>query len=997
MGNIISSGSISLTDLNDATITNTSPSNPKEGMIWLDTSGQPPYRFYIYRNGSWQPTDFESLQDMDPDSWQKVEDAYNGVTSLDDDGKVTRYERSVIRGEIGVITGVYLASTAAMPTLDQVDANGTGDLYAIRKRSRDLGLPTTDATYVRLGTAYDSLRTYLSGLSPKAWDTTSTSVTTVVSATWDAKWKEYYLAYQLLSVVNNQRAQNNAESLSAEAVKNALSAINNPDMFSTETLGNPTVINSGITSVAFPFFEGRHVDTWNLNGKNLVVESAKGWSSSEYKVMGGNLTENWVAGETYTITLKGTINDGQKFGLWADASTHQTYLTYNNELGLYTATFKGVLPQSTDYYKTISLYNYPGETATAATIEWIKIEKGSKFKEFSQAPTETWASNGNRIKPVTNPVFTSNTSLTVNVKLYGDGTNNDSLQWDTNGNVLRVKKWEDISLDSSLNWEYSWAYTGCKQLKVTGFSSSGIVDLSATAVKYDGSLLETLGSGMSKGDQIIVRQSDNTMLISVPNTDSGWAESYTPTTDEIKAYFNGWRMCNNTVGGLYASGTKYWYPIGDTSLSRVTTEIPKAESPSIRDNTINYYQVVYRMIDPVQESVDFNGIINLVTGANSIAISYPSNTPEITTGYYMYATNLATVTEAVKVLIPTIQRRLANAEQVITDESIVGTVINSVEYQIALDSKASAEDLGNYATQDALKELDEDVGNRIGNALDTIDFSPYVTQSQLEQKATNITAKFSATGGMNVIKNSVGFAGLSYWQDYSSSKIATISTNELDTLGFGSGFLFNPDGNNKGIQQTINVIPGQPYTLSWYLNKRTQGADQTYRFFIQIMEDGVITQQLADNSNKSTIGYESEYMNFTPKSATVTVRFIAYGNVDATLTGLMMNIGDIALQWSLATGELYNTHVRMDINGIRVSQIDANRKEVGFTQITPEEFAGYSDASGSGTFEKIFYLNGDETVTKKLRAIDEITMGNVKIISVTTGEHTGWAFVPNIN
>ncbi|AHN66568.1 tail protein [Bacillus phage Bcp1] len=83
----------------------------------------------------------------------------------------------------------------------------------------------------------------------------------------------------------------------------------------------------------------------------------------------------------------------------------------------------------------------------------------------------------------------------------------------------------------------------------------------------------------------------------------------------------------------------------------------------------------------------------------------------------------------------------------------------------------------------------------------------------------------------------------------------------------------------------------------------------------------------------------------------------------------------------------------MNINGIRVSQLDGNGSEVGYTQITPSEFAGYYQ--NNGTFEKVFYLNGDETVTKKLRATNEITLGNIKILSIQSKDSTGWAFVSN--
>lgn len=88
---------------------------------------------------------------------------------MDLDNRLTRYERSVVRGELANIIGVYLSATDDMPTLAEVDANGVGSLYTLRQQAREIGVPITDADYVKLGDAYTALRTYLSGLSIKPW------------------------------------------------------------------------------------------------------------------------------------------------------------------------------------------------------------------------------------------------------------------------------------------------------------------------------------------------------------------------------------------------------------------------------------------------------------------------------------------------------------------------------------------------------------------------------------------------------------------------------------------------------------------------------------------------------------------------------------------------------------------------------------------------------------------------------------------------------------
>lgn len=912
------------------------------------------------------------------DTQGQIDNINTTISDLGADNKITRFERSMVRGDIFDITGAYMAPTDTMPTLATIDgaSYNKGSLFSLRQAAINIGVATGAGTnYALLGTAYTSLVTYLSGLSPKPWDVNSTATITITAATWDSTWKDYYTYYALLQI----DVQNRQKALSDAAQSGAIAAVSNNVAKATVNIANPVTITPPIATLGLPSFQGKHIDSWN----------------------GGT----------------GNIADGLRY------------------------------------------------------------------------------------KPITNPTFNSGTALTMWVKLYGDGTNNDSIAWGSQGQLVKTKAWYDVKLDNTENWAFNVDATGYKSVKATGFSPGAIVDGTVIGARYDGALL-TRVSSLTAANQIILANVDNTLFVSIADTDSGWGETYTPTANEIKAFFLGWRMCNGvyntkyvgtkevdtltisaaataagnvtvilnggnytiavasgdstsaiatkiaavaytgytvsastnvvtftatqnvpTTAPTYSAGStgatgsmvvttvgdvKVWYPTSDTNLNRATNAangVPLTESSSITDKKSLYYQIIYRTTDLTQEKVNFDGILELIQGSNQVSITYPANTPAIVTGTIAYATNLATVAQDTRYIIPTIQTRLASAEQKILNDSIVSTVTNSREYQLGLANKADSTALGNYATRNEMNGVSASVDSKIANAVNSLDFTPYVTQSQLDQTSKDITAKFSATGGMNIFKNSIGFAktdkgggaySLDFWDDYTTYTVSTISDTSLDNLGFGNGFYFSANGQNKGIMQTISVIPGQPYTLSWYLNKMTSGADSSYRFFIQIQEGGVVTQQIDDNSAAVTVGYESKYMTYTPTTNSITVRFIGYANVEAVLTGLMLNIGDIALSWSLATGELYNTNIRMNINGIRVSQLDANRKEVGFTQITPNEFAGYYSTSNNGVFEKVFYLNGDETVTKKLRATQEITLGTIKIIKVESAANTGWAFVPNI-
>jgi hypothetical protein len=368
-------------------------------------------------------------------------------------------------------------------------------------------------------------------------------------------------------------------------------------------------------------------------------------------------------------------------------------------------------------------------------------------------------------------------------------------------------------------------------------------------------------------------------------------------------------------------------------------------------------------------------------------------------------TDYTTAEDDMLTTITMLQNDMTLVQQAITADAITSTVMGSTTYSDAMSGYATTGDLGGYATGEQLTGVANSISGIVDGKITALQIgSTYATKSELTQTKTDITAKFSATGGMNLVKNSIGFADFTNWTGSNSSSIQTVSNQALNTLGFGSGFYFPPQSTNslRSIYQDIPVIPNQPYTMSSYFNKTNvnDSANSDGAVYVQVFDGANTTTNIGQTrlaSEYVTTGYEPYQFEVTPTQSIVRVRICAFGYADSTVTGVMFTIGDVALQWSLATGETYNTNVRLDINGIRVSQLDANLKEIGYTQITPDEFAGFYDADGDGNFEKVFYLNGDETVSKKVRALSEISMGSLKMVKVPSSPdwQTTHAYIVN--
>lgn len=123
-------------------------------------------------------------------------------------------------------------------------------------------------------------------------------------------------------------------------------------------------------------------------------------------------------------------------------------------------------------------------------------------------------------------------------------------------------------IDGSLGWTNApFSRTGFKTVWCDIANMKG--DNHATLIKYNGSILNYDGTANAIDTFIDYGanhvSTPNKFLLCISNTDSGWGQDYTPTADEIKAYFYGWKMydasTNPNGDGIYnrTDGlNKYW-------------------------------------------------------------------------------------------------------------------------------------------------------------------------------------------------------------------------------------------------------------------------------------------------------------------------------------------------------------------------------------------------------------------------------------------------------
>ncbi|WP_423734509.1 phage tail spike protein [Bacillus thuringiensis] len=129
----------------------------------------------------------------------------------------------------------------------------------------------------------------------------------------------------------------------------------------------------------------KKVNNDKAGGRNLLLDSNTKYEKTDYLINPYSLTENFVAGEEYTFVIKGSVPQGQQFGIWQNGGSNNVgYATSVYANGITYVTFKAVATTSGNE-RRLNLYNYPNN-ATKATVEWVALYKGNKPQDWTPAP-----------------------------------------------------------------------------------------------------------------------------------------------------------------------------------------------------------------------------------------------------------------------------------------------------------------------------------------------------------------------------------------------------------------------------------------------------------------------------------------------------------------------------------------------------------------------------------------------------------------------------------
>ncbi|CAH8245130.1 hypothetical protein WJ0W_002360 [Paenibacillus melissococcoides] len=167
-----------------------------------------------------------------------------------------------------------------------------------------------------------------------------------------------------------------------------------------------------------------------------------------------------------------------------------------------------------------------------------------------------------------------------------NGSNPDTLFMRDDGLPYVLEKWRKISNFNDFG-EYRISSNTSTTFKIVNVRNVDVNINHPTSfmTKYTGSPLEYSSTPVvtwTEPDFYRVSpansgETETHLWVSISNTDSGWGPDYTPTQDEIRAYFYGYRLLK-ADGSLYdGNGQRYWNvinPDGSVAPGQYTTVLP---------------------------------------------------------------------------------------------------------------------------------------------------------------------------------------------------------------------------------------------------------------------------------------------------------------------------------------------------------------------------------------------------------------------------------------
>ncbi|NUU73852.1 hypothetical protein [Paenibacillus xylanilyticus] len=380
-----------------------------------------------------------------------------------------------------------------------------------------------------------------------------------------------------------------------------------PYVDSVQPVRNPYAIRYG-ENLLPPFYDGwQNTPRNDSTGKGTII------SPYEYSVV-ANAEESWIGspwipaipGKSYTLSANHTGQIQLVFTDKDKVAIINSGYSANQSASL-------IAPDNVAY--VVVYFRNTGLAAGTFSIKNPMLTLDTTTKSFK--PRE-------------------DAMIALQTDLFADpltGANADEV-FEKDGQYFKLKKWDHITLDGEKAWVFN--VNEAAGVKVVYFLLSvpyNPVTWNPVAVKYDGKILARTASGSDRLNGS--SEEPRLIILSISSADSGWGDAYTPTADEIKAYFMGWVMTTqeswSTAPVQYnGTGTKGWVRRwlnasqgNPSTVGSIGTWVDMSATPTVPTTMsagFTPYQLVYQLATPTVEPITSEGQLTLIEGNNQVEV-----------------------------------------------------------------------------------------------------------------------------------------------------------------------------------------------------------------------------------------------------------------------------------------------------------------------------------------------------------------------------------------
>lgn len=208
-------------------------------------------------------------------------------------------------------------------------------------------------------------------------------------------------------------------------------------------------------------------------------------------------------------------------------------------------------------------------------------------------------------------------------------------------------------------------------------------------------------------------------------------------------------------------------------------------------------------------------------------------------------------------------------------------------------------------------------------------------QEQIAQTIMNIEAiqnLFQITGGINLIKNSVGFFGKNYWEEsengifsYGEDRTLLGTTISSSKITIQNGTLKTAETNITAL--TINTIKSLSFKI-----KQDEDVTTTITLYGLTEEQPLYQKTFAGKYNWQEIYDENENKFYADNSALILkITSTSTYNGSFSISDLMLNEGE-KQSWQPAPGEIWGTVIKMSQQGISCYSVEGGYVTMMTTQ-----------------------------------------------------------------